>query len=222
MDTSLLAPAPLLPAADRAVLLDWLAGLLAREPAPETVALLAGPEGETALAGLADVPGLGAEAVALRAAARAVRQAHDTDGSAARTLAGRFGTLFLGAGGRGLRAHPHASVYRDGGRTHGPSQERAAAFLAAHDLGVAETMPEPADHVAVMLAALAALAAREAEAADPDEAMAVAGAQRAFATDELMPWLPTFREAVEAGDPSGFYAALARMAERAVAGLASP
>ena len=151
-----------------------------------------------------------------------MRAAHDSDRSAALTLAGHFGTLFLGAGGRKRGAHPHASVYRDGGRTHGPSQERAAAFLAAHGLDVTGTVPEPADHIAIMLAALAALAAREAETLDPAEADALAEAQRAFATEELTPWLGDFRERVEAGDPSGFYAALARLAEGAVAVVAAP
>jgi TorA-specific chaperone len=214
------APAAL-PPADRAVLLDWLAGLLAREPQPATVGVLAGTEGAAALAGLADVPGLDTGAEALLAAARRVRQAHDSDAAAARTLAGHFGTLFLGAGGRRRGAHPHASVYRDGGRTHGPSQERAAAFLAAHGLDVTDAMPEPADHIAVMLAALAVLAGREAETTDPAEAAALAEAQRGFAADEVMPWLPAFREAVETADPSGFFAAVVRMAECAVAGVGS-
>jgi len=219
MDTPT-AAAPALPAADRAVLLDALARLLACEPSPETVAALAGPDGEAALSGLIDLPGLGVPAKALLDAALAARAAHDNDRSTALTLAGHFGTLFLGVGGRKRGAHPHASVYRDGGRTHGPSQERAAAFLAAHDLDVAETVPEPADHIAIMLAALAALAGREAETLDPAEADALAEAQRTFARDELMPWLPTFREKVEAGDPSGFYAAVARLADGAVQAVA--
>ncbi len=219
MDT-LTPAAPLLPAPDRAILLDWLAGLLAREASPETVAALAGPDGGDALSGLSRIEGLGPEAGALLAAARALRAAHDSDRAAALTLAGHFGTLFLGAGGRRRCAHPHASVHRDGGRTHGPSQDRAAAFLAAHGLDVAEAVPEPADHIAVMLAALAALAGREAGSAGASEAAALEQAQRGFAADEVMPWLPAFRARVEDGDPSGVYAAVARLAERAVAPLA--
>jgi len=219
--------APTLTAADRTVLLDWLAALLSREPTPATIAALAGPEGDGITAELSAVPDIGAAFAALVQVTRDVRAAHATDEAAALTLAGRFGTLFLGAGGRSRSAHPHASVYRDGGRTHGSSEARAAAFLALHNLSVAETIKEPADHIAVMLAGLATLADRETTALEQDttegreQAAALAAAQQAFAVEELAPWLPDFRARVETGDPSGFHAAVARLTERVVESLAA-
>jgi len=206
-------------AADRAVLLDWLAGLLAREPNARAVAALNGPAGEQAVDALATIPALRPDAEALLAALRRVRADEGSDNDAALALAGTFGTLFLGAGTPDQVAHPYASVYRDGGRTHGPSEARAAAFLARHDMGLADDVAEPADHIAVMLAALAHLAEQEAETADDDGPLAAA--QRAFAADELMPWLPAFRARVEAADRTGFYAAAARLAETVVADLAA-
>jgi TorA maturation chaperone TorD len=205
-------------------LLDWLAGLLALEPDAETVALLAGEEGDQVVSDLADYPGLDREAAALVDALRAVRAEEGSDAGAALALAGTFGTLFLGAGTKSKVAHPYASVYRDGGRTHGETTDRAAAFLARNDLDLAEGLNEPADHVGVLLAALAALAEREAEAEEEgDAATAAANAaeQAQFTAEEMLPWFSLFRERVDAADPRGFYAAVARLTEWILKGMVS-
>ncbi len=230
----------ILPAADRALLMDWLAGLLARPPTARTVAVLAGPDGETALAGLAAVPGLASAARAVFGSVRAARAKHDAkaDTAAARDLASAFATLFGDATGHTIRDRPGAggcgavsrlaSAYQNDGCSDATAHRRAriAAFLAGHDLERTDAAPEPADHIAVMLAALSALAAREAQAraqTDPElvpraRAMgdALATAQQHFATRELAPWLPAFGARVTAADPCGFHAAVACLAGQAV------
>ncbi|GAA0589368.1 TorD/DmsD family molecular chaperone [Caenispirillum bisanense] len=200
-----------LPAADRAHLLSWLSSVFLREPDAAAVALMHGPQGDAVVAALAPVPPLAAEAAALIAALRRLRQQEDDDRSTALRLAGRFATLFLGASGPN-GAHPYASVYEDG-RTHGAATGRSAAFLAEHHLAVAEGVPEPADHIGIQLAALAALAEREAAAAaeDPAAADALRAAQAGFAAAEVRPWIDTFRARVEHDDPDGYYAAAARL-----------
>ncbi|MCF8502615.1 MAG: molecular chaperone TorD family protein [Rhodospirillum sp.] len=221
-ETSPPAPTPALPPADRALLLDWLAGLLAREPDAETVGLLTGEGGDRMVADLADYPGLDREAEALVSALRAVRAEEGTDERTALALAGTFGTLFLGAGTKSKVAHPYASVYRDGGRTHGAATDRAAAFLARNGLDLAEGVTELADHVGVLLAALAVLAEREADAleeGDQSRAAACAAEQALFTAEEMIPWFPLFRQRVEAGDPRGFHAAVARLVDLVLKGM---
>jgi TorA maturation chaperone TorD len=217
------SPSTGLDAADRAILLDWLAGLLSREADPETIGLLAGEEGDRVVADLADHPDLAREAAALVDALRAAREREGSDERTALALAGTFGALFLGAGSRDRVAHPYASVYRDGGRTHGAAADRAEAFLARNGLGLAEGLNEPADHVGVLLAALASLAERQAQAEEDGDATRVAAfvaEQTLFAAEEMIPWFGTFRARVEAGDSLGFHAAAARLAECVLTGLA--
>lgn len=208
-----------LAAADRAHLLAWLSSVFLREPDAGVVGLLAGDEGDQAIAALDAAPALAAEARAMIVALRAVRTREGNDAHAALALAGRFGTLFLGAGGP-KAAHPYASVYEEG-RTHGAATERAVAFLATHDLSVGDGLPEPADHLGIQLAALATLAEREA-LADDGAADAVYAAQAAFAATDMRPWLGTFRERVARDDPDGYYAAAARLTEAALEAFYAP
>jgi len=223
-----------LPAPDRALLMDWLAGLLARVPTAQTIAVLAGEDGARALAALSMKPVLAGAAEDLFQATRAVRAAAGSDAAAAGVLEQAFGTLFEASsdsgGDRpdGACISRLASTYRDGAdETEAMSpQDRISVFLAAHDLERAEDSFEPPDHISVMLAALSALAAREAQARalpDPDLAAqaqalshALARVQADFAAKELAPWLPAFRARVAAADRHGFHAAVARLAECAV------
>ncbi|MFA7429570.1 MAG: molecular chaperone TorD family protein [Rhodospirillaceae bacterium] len=201
------------PSQDRAFLFDWLAAVFLYEPDAATVAVLRGSEGEALLAAVGAMPGLAEDAAAIGAAVRAVYARAGSDADAAAALAARFGTLFLGAGGPGS-AHPYASIYMER-RTHGTATDRSVAFLASHDLAVGTAVAEPADHIAVQLAALAELSRREA-VADPGSAAALYAAQKAFVSAEFLNWAPAFRARVERDDPNGFYAAAARLAEQAV------
>lgn len=200
--------APLLDPQDRAFLFDWLATVFLREPDAATIALLRGAEGKASLAAVGAVPGLRGDAVALGRALDAIHDREGNDSDTALALAARFGTLFLGAGGSDS-AHPYASVYLEK-RTHGAATDRVAAFLAAHDLGVDTGIPEPADHIAVALAALAELSRREVTAAAGAEE-ALLKAQKGFVAAELIPWVGSFCERVEDQDPDGYYAAAARI-----------
>jgi TorA-specific chaperone len=202
--------------ADRAILLDWLANVFSREPDADTVARIRGPEGAQLLAVLADIPGIGADARALGAAVRALYAAQGSDSDTALALAGRFGTLFLGAAGPD-GAHPYASIYQEG-RTHGAATDRAKTFLAEHGMAVRPDFPEPEDHLGVLLYALGALSIRESEAAAA-EAAALFAAQQDFVRTEMLPWLPDFRTRVERDDPDGYFGAAARLTENALSVL---
>lgn len=204
------------PAQDRAFLFDWLAAVFLREPDTATIAVLRGDDGAALLAAVGAMPGLAEDAAALGAAVRAVHAREGSDADASVALAARFGTLFLGAGGAGS-AHPYASIYLEK-RTHGEAADRSAAFLASHDLAVGAAIVEPADHIAVQLAALAELSRREA-VADPGSAGSLVAAQHAFVAAEILTWVPEFRARVERDDPNGYYAAVARLAEKAVTGF---
>ncbi|EKV28930.1 Chaperone protein TorD [Caenispirillum salinarum AK4] len=203
----------ILAATDRAHLLDWLASVFLREPDAAAIAALRGPLGQRAVTDLAEAPALAGGVEAMLDALRAVHRDAGSDADAALALSARFGTLFLGAGGPDA-AHPYASVYEEG-RTHGAATDRARAVLDAHNLSVAEGTAEPADHFGIMLGALAELSRRE--AADAARASSLFAAQAAFARADVAPWLTPFRERVDRDDPTGYYAAAARLAETAVA-----
>ena len=208
-----------LPAADRAHLLAWLSSVFLREPNADVVGRLDADEGDQAVAALSVVPTVATEMRAMLDALRALKKREGSDANAALALAGRFGTLFLGAGGPNA-AHPYASVYEEG-RTHGAATERAAAFLATHDLGVGEGVPEPADHLGIQLAALAALAEREA-AADATAAAELRETQATFAGAEIRPWVGTLRDRVTRDDPDGYYAAAVRLTEAGLDAFFAP
>ena len=126
--------------------------------------------------------------------------------AAERDLAGVFAFLFLGVGGK-HSAPPYQSVYRAGSDDAG--QHPAAQMsrvLRRLDLHITEVFPEPSDHIAIELAAAAALI----------ESGAPAEEQAGFLADHLQSWLPDFAKACEAGDRSGFYAIAAQTADRFV------
>jgi TorA-specific chaperone len=204
------------PPQDRAFLFDWLATVFLREPDAATIAVLRGDEGAALLAAVGAMPGLAEDAAALGDAVRVVHAREGSDADASVALAARFGTLFLGAGGPGS-AHPYASIYLEK-RTHGAAADRSAVFLASHGLAVGAALSEPADHLAVQLAALAELSRREA-VAEPGFGGALFAAQKAFVAAEILTWAAAFRARVERDDPNGYYAAAARLAEKAVAGF---
>jgi TorA specific chaperone len=107
-----------------------------------------------------------------------------------------FGALFLGIHG------PHRVVASC--RSDYPPNDTAAAvatdaLLLDHGLAVAEGFVEPADHVAIELAAMAWLLDR-----DAIEALE-------FLDTHLLNWLPAFAAQCTAADTTGCYAAIATM-----------
>lgn len=92
-------------------------------------------------------------------------------------------------------------------------------------LGVRSILPSDPDHLAVLLDVLAQMAEgtlsvwRKAEhdasgetpVADVPALVESCREQRVFIDDNLMSWLPAFREACEVHDPDGFYAGVAAL-----------
>jgi TorA maturation chaperone TorD/Pyruvate/2-oxoacid:ferredoxin oxidoreductase delta subunit len=122
-----------------------------------------------------------------------------------------FTRLFVGPG-RPV-AHPYESVYREG-RTMGETTLDVRCRLAKE--GLAPSGRWLPDHVAIELAFMAHLAAREAlawDADDSDEAWCQLRQQGSFLHEHLCAWLPQFCHRILAGRPSVHYATLAQRAE---------
>jgi TorA specific chaperone len=180
---------------DPAVVYDWLSTLLAREIPAEALRACAGGEIAAQLDFLAQAPGLAALAEQLRALSS------DAD-AAARDLAGAYAFLFLGAGG-GRGAPPYESSWRDPDRLTCRVEEAwMRALLRELDMRVAADFPEPADHVAIQLAAMAELSRRGNRGLREAEQAATLAARMAE-------WLPPFALACRRGDRHGFYGLVA-------------
>ncbi len=121
-------------------------------------------------------------------------------------LAADYCGLFL-VGGKNS-ASPYAGNYLSSSRKDkeqeifGEFHQQMLAFLHASGLEVESEFPEPADHIAVVLAYCShlCLAANEAE-------------QYPFIRDYLVTWLTAFEANVHAHDPGKFYRALASFAK---------
>lgn len=89
-----------------------------------------------------------------------------------------------------FQLYPYASVYLGGeGQMGGEARDRIAGFWRA----LGETPPPESDHLAVMLAAYAELAEREAASAEDDAAAARwRHARSAFLWEHLLSWLPVY------------------------------
>jgi TorA-specific chaperone len=181
-----------------AVVYDWLSALFAREVPAEALRACAGGEPAEQLEILAQAPGLAALTEHLRALSA------DAD-DAARNLAGDFAFLFLGVGGaRG--APPYESSWRDPDRLTCRAEEAwMRRLLRDLDMHVAADFPEPADHVAVQLAAMAELSRRAEHSRREAEQAATLAARMAE-------WLPAFAHACRRGDRRGFYSLVAEAA----------
>jgi TorA-specific chaperone len=123
------------------------------------------------------------------------------------TLAHAYTLLFSGAGGPDTVPPYESAFTTPNGRLFGAAEARMRALLGDLDLRVADGLGEPADHIAIELAAMAELAGA---AARPP--------QRAALARSLQDWLGGFRDACAAHDPHGFYAGAATVAV-ALAGL---
>ncbi len=189
---------------DPASVYELLSALLAREITPAALRACAAGEAPAFLDMLEGARGMGPVAQMLRSLATEPE-------AASRDLAGAFAFLFLGVGaGRG--APPYESSWRDPDRLTCRAEEAwMRALLRALDLHVAAGFPEPADHVAVQLAAMAALSRRA-------ESDVRAAQQAATLSARMAEWLPDFARACRRGDRTGFYACVAEAAAAFVAG----
>lgn len=106
-----------------------------------------------------------------------------------------------------FQLYPYASVYVGAeGMLGGEARDRVAGFFRALDV----TPPAEPDHLAVLLAAQADLADREAEARDGDTAASWRRARTALLWEHLLPWLPPYlaRVAEVAAEPYRSWAPL--------------
>jgi TorA-specific chaperone len=104
------------------------------------------------------------------------------------------------------------SAHRGDGRLFQEPASIMTEMLIAHDLVPAEGFSEPPDHLSVELSLLEQLIRLEASLVDVDEHAAISALRR-----RLVEWTPGFAEAVAEYDPTGFYAALARVLVRLLA-----
>lgn len=117
-----------------------------------------------------------------------------------------------------INAYPFASVYLEpDGAIDGERAGFTRGVLEA--LGLAVEPAIAADHVAVLLAALAALLEREAADANALHTDRARHAQRALLAEHLLPWAPHFLDVVERVD-DGLYRAAAALTRRLLIGHA--
>lgn len=199
VDMAAIADPPPEPALETAVIYDWLSALFAREVSAEALRACAAGEAAAQLDALAQVRGMAALTERLRALSA------DAE-AAARDLAGAYAFLFHGVGaGRG--APPCESSWRDPDRLTCRAEEAwMRALLRELDMRLAADFREPADHVAVQLAAMAELSRSAGREGDRSAEQAATLAAR------MAGWLPDFARACRRGDRSGFYALLAEAA----------
>ncbi len=117
------------------------------------------------------------------------------------TLAHAYTRLFSGAGGPDTVSPYESAFTTPNGRLFGAAEARMRALLGDLNLRVADGVGEPADHIAIELAAMAELAGPAAKSP-----------QRAALARSLRDWLGAFRDACAAHDPHGFYAGAATVA----------
>ncbi len=132
------------------------------------------------------------------------------DGPAAVTsrLNATFCRLFLGIGGTSA-TQPIESAHRGDGRLFQEPVTVMSRMLAAHDLRPSEGFVEPPDHLSIELSLLEQLIRLEASVVDVDEYASIITLRRRIAE-----WTPGFANALASHDPTGFYAALARVLVR--------
>jgi TorA specific chaperone len=146
-------------------------------------------------------------AVDLRGALAAVKSAGDT-AAATSQLNAVFCRLFLGLGSTPATL-PIESAHRGGGRLFQEPAAIMSDMLASHGLCLTDSFAEPPDHLAVELSLLEQFIRLEASLVDIDERAAISTLRR-----RLVEWTPDFAKAVAEHDPTGFYAALARILVR--------
>lgn len=146
-------------------------------------------------------------AVDMRAALAALLAAGSPEAATSR-LNATYCRLFLGLSGE-TATLPFESAHRGDGRLFQEPVAEVAEMLAAHGLCPAAGFVDAPDHLAIELALLEQLIRLEGSVVGADEHAAIAALR-----DRLAGWAPSFAEAVTHADPTGFYAALARVLVR--------
>jgi len=193
----------------RAQIYRWLSTLFAREIDQETLDLYRHGAGQVLLKALSKVPALQPEVKTLQ---RLLAQEDDTAVYAV-DLAGAYGFLFLGAGGP-QSVPPYESVYTSQkGSMYQEAERQTLEMLKECGLGVSRDIHEPTDHIAIQLELMGRLAELSVEASQTDAQRAgvLIIQQKRFLEEHLLKWVPEFSAHCAEHDPSGFYAAVARL-----------
>lgn len=197
-------PHPELSAAVYADCLAELAGVFGAPLEASDITGLIGADGFEALSALRADP---RHATDLDAALAILRAAGDGV-TATSALNAAYCRLFLGLGPEPASI-PIESAHHGSGRLFQQPVADIAALLTAHGLTVAQGCGEPADHLSVQLALMEQLIRLQENVVGSDARATIAALRQ-----RLLTWTPNFAAAVGRADPTGFYAALARVLVR--------
>lgn len=193
---------------DRATIYRWLGNFFLQELSAEALDYYSSTQGEAVLAALSLNPALSPFVRKLQKLARL------TDEAPANLLdlASAFAGLFLGTGGP-RSAAPYASVYMSESRklNQQPAADMERA-LRKLDVGLVDTLKEPADHVGVQLHMMALYIERERAALLKRQTAQIRALhldQQWLLNNHLLTWIPEFCRACQMFDDSGFYRDLA-------------
>lgn len=201
---------------ERGQLYGWLSRIFMAEPTEGEVASYRSGDGRLLLNALSGDRQLGP------GAADMIRRLDrpGADAPLAVTLAGAYGRLFHGFGGR-RSVPPYQSVHEgEAAVTHGPAWRRMCTLMAELGLAKPDGVAEPEDHVGLQLAVMAHLSERAARNAEAGDAAGWSGAmerRQQFLTDHLLAWVPGFCAGCIANDEDGFYAGAARILDALLA-----
>ncbi|MDA8498242.1 molecular chaperone TorD [Citrobacter sp. Igbk 17] len=170
----------------RAAVYQWFSQLLFRELDQKQLARLESEDTRQWLASLAGIPGLSLDVKKLERSLTQVlrRESRQLE------LAADFTTLFLLAPPGGVS--PYAGHYPH--TTAAEERRQMNVLLAEHGLAAQEN--EPSDHIAIQLALMARMVAKE----------ETLSAQYYFLHHHIMCWAPLFRDSCQQRDEAGFYA----------------
>jgi len=187
----------------------WLSTLFAKEVNQEAIDQYRQGVGKTFLEEIATLPACEADLRKLQSLLTQAKPAGDI----ALELAGAYGFLFHGAGGP-QAASPYESVYTSArGSMFQEAEQQTRHILEKFDLGLAEDVREPADHIAIQLELMARLGEMTVAAmqTDTEQVDVLRMQQKTFLENHLLNWIPEFSLHCAMHDPSGFYAVLAKL-----------
>ena len=170
----------------RAAVYQWFSQLLFRELDQKQLARLESEDTRQWLASLAGIPGLSLDVKKLERSLMQVlrRESRQLE------LAADFATLFLLPPPGGVS--PYAGHYPH--TTAAEERRQMNVPLVEHGLPAQEN--EPSDHIAIQLALMARMVAKE----------ETLSAQYYFLHHHIMCWAPLFRDSCQQRDEKGFYA----------------
>ena len=188
------------PREERAIVYEWLSSLFIAPLSAAQIAAYRSGAGAELLAALGEEPSLAPGIAAIRHAL----EAFPAEARAGITLNHAYVSLFLGAGGPEA-VPPYESVYgSEFARVCQEPMTRMEALLRRLGLRVGAGCPEPADHLAIELAAQAALLRR----LDGADSQAVRSDSRDLLCS-MLAWIPDFAALCQKFDRTGFYAGAA-------------